>query len=96
MDSITKFTWLLLPKAGWSVPEGSAGAPKPSLRCAELSSPQLLNPAAGAGQFLRQELCGGSRDPALLEGGVSVLWLSGWGHVLVPVNTCTSALHREW
>lgn len=90
MDSTAKFMWLLLPKIRQAVPEGSAGAPKPSLCCTELSSLQLLKPRsravppAGAGRAAAMPM------PALPKRGVSVSRLSGWGHILVPANTCTS------
>lgn len=65
-----------------------------SCHCAALGCPawSCWTPV-GAIQFLLQELGWGSRDPmpALLKGGLSVLWLSGWGHVFVPVRTCTSS-----
>lgn len=51
----------------------------PRRPCAARSCPAWSSWTAGAGQFLRQELRWGSKDPALLKGGLSVLWLSGPG-----------------
>lgn len=63
-----------------------------SRHCAARSCPAWSSWSPGAVQFLLQELEGaaGMSMPALPKGGVSVSRLSGWGHVLVPVNTCTS------